>query len=176
MQKYVKNSLTLLPFLALYFVGHQAIAQDNATRPSPPAQVTQKVGDATVSINYSQPSVKGRKVWGGLVPYGQVWRTGANEATTFEVNKDVKIEGMTLPAGKYGFFTIPNEKEWTIIFNKVPNQWGAFKYDDKQDALRVNVKPKKSSKFNEKLVYEVSPKGKVEILWENAEVDFNVSK
>ncbi len=164
----------MLALSVVYFVGPQAIAQDKASRPSPPAQVTQKVGNATVSINYGQPSIKGRKVWGELVPYGQVWRTGANEATTFEVSQDVKIEGQTLPAGKYGFFTIPNEKEWTIIFNKVPNQWGAFKYDDKQDALRVNVKPTKSAAFNEKLVYNISPKGTVGILWENVEVDFKI--
>lgn len=174
MQKYAKKSLTLLTVFALYFVGVQAIAQDNASRPSPPAQVSQKVGGTTVSIHYGQPSVKGRKVWGELVPYGQVWRTGANEATTFEVDKEVKIEGMTLAAGKYGFFTIPNENDWIIIFNKVPNQWGAFKYDEKQDALRVKVKPKKSSKFNEKLMYSISPKGTVGVSWENVEVDFNV--
>lgn len=174
MQKYAKKSLPLLTVFALHFVGFQAIAQDKAARPSPPVQVSQKVGETTVTISYGQPSIKGRKVWGELVPYGQVWRTGANEATTFEVDKDVKIEGMTLAAGKYGFFTIPNENEWTIIFNKVPNQWGAFKYDEKQDTLRVKVKPKKSSKFNEKLMYAVSSKGTVGILWENVEVDFNV--
>jgi Protein of unknown function (DUF2911) len=166
MQKYVKKSLSLFSVFAVYFVGLQAVAQDKATRPSPPAQVVQKVGNATVTVSYGQPSVKGRKVWGELVPYGQVWRTGANEATTFE--------GQPLAAGKYGFFTIPNEKEWTIIFNKVPAQWGAFKYDAGQDALRVSVKPKKSATFNEKLLYTVSPKGSVGILWENVEVDFKV--
>ncbi|NBB21468.1 DUF2911 domain-containing protein [Runella sp. CRIBMP] len=174
MQKYVKKSLSLFSVFAVYFVGLQAVAQDKATRPSPPAQVVQKVGNATVTVSYGQPSVKGRKVWGELVPYGQVWRTGANEATTFEVDKDVSIEGQPLAAGKYGFFTIPNEKEWTIIFNKVPAQWGAFKYDAGQDALRVTVKPKKSATFNEKLLYTVSPKGSVGILWENVEVDFKV--
>ncbi|AXE18685.1 DUF2911 domain-containing protein [Runella rosea] len=174
MQKYVKKSLSLLTVLSVYFVVHQAIAQDKATRPSPPAQVVQKVGNATVTVSYGQPSVKGRKVWGELVPYGQVWRTGANEATTFEVDQDVKIEGQNLSAGKYGFFTLPTENEWTIIFNKIPNQWGAFKYDANQDALRVSVKPKKSAAFNEKLVYTISPKGTVGILWENVEVDFKV--
>ncbi|MFN8344937.1 MAG: DUF2911 domain-containing protein [Spirosomataceae bacterium] len=174
MQKYAKKSLCLLAVSALYFFGFQADAQDKAARPSPPAQVTQKIGGTTVSIHYGQPSVKGRKVWGELVPYGQVWRTGANEATTFETDKDVKIEGMALPAGKYSFFTLPNEREWTLIFNKVAAQWGAFKYDEKQDALRVSVKPEKSSKFNEKLVYDISSKGNVSIRWENMEVDFNV--
>lgn len=174
MQKYAKTPLYLLPILAVYFVGLQATAQDKATRPSPPLQVSQKVGGTTVLINYGQPSVKGRKIWGDLVPYGQVWRTGANEATTFEVDKNVKIEGQALAAGKYGFFTIPNEGDWTIIFNKVPNQWGAFKYEDKQDALRVKVKPKKSANFSEQLLYSISPKGTVGILWENIEVNFKV--
>jgi hypothetical protein len=147
---------------------------DKAARPSPPATVSQKVGGATININYGQPSVKGRKIWGELVPYNQVWRTGANEATTFETDKDIKVEGKTLPAGKYGFFTVPGENVWAIVFNKVPNQWGAFKYDEKQDYLRVNVKPKKSPKFNEKLVYNIDAKGKVAIAWENLLVSFNI--
>ncbi len=116
----------LLPaFVVLLLCSLQAVAQeDKAARPSPPAQVSKKTSNATVTINYGQPSVKGRKIFGSLEPYGKVWRAGANEATTFEVDKDVKIEGQSLPAGKYGFFAIPDEKEWTIIFNKVPNQWG----------------------------------------------------
>src|ERR1043165_5414211 len=146
------------------FVTIQVFAQDDkASRPSPPAEASRKTSNATITINYSQPSVKGREVWGKLVPYGQVWRAGANEATTFQVDKDVKIEGQALAAGKYGLFTIPNADEWTIIFNKVPNQWGAFKYDEKQDALRVKVKPKKSTAFNEKLVYKVEANGKVSL-------------
>ena len=156
------------------FIGHVAIAQDNpANRPSPPATATGKVNGATVTINYGSPSVKGRKIWGELVPYEQVWRAGANEATTFETDKDLKVEGKALPAGKYGFFAIPGEKEWTIIFNKVPNQWGAFKYDAAQDALRVTVKPRKSDKMTERLVYEVNDKGLV-LRWENLEVPVSI--
>ncbi|GAB3895285.1 DUF2911 domain-containing protein [Spirosoma agri] len=145
---------------------------DKANRPSPPAVASGKVKDATITINYSSPSVKGRSVWepsGKLAPYGQVWRAGANEATTFETDKAIKVEGKELPAGKYGFFAIPDEKEWTIIFNKVPNQWGAFKYDQAQDQLRVTAKPKKSAQMNEKLVYDVTNKGVV-LKWENVEV------
>lgn len=156
-------------------VSIQASGQDDkASRPSPPAEASKKTANATITINYSQPSVKGRELWGKLVPYGQVWRAGANEATTFQVDKDVKIEGQPLAAGKYGLFAIPNADEWTIIFNKVPNQWGAFKYDEKQDALRVKVKPKKSSAFNEKLVYKIDNSGKVSLDWENLDVAFNV--
>lgn len=145
---------------------------DKANRPSPPATATGKIKGATITINYSSPSVKGRKVWdpsGTLAPYGKVWRAGANEATTFETDKDIKVEGKELPAGKYGFFAIPGESEWTIVFNKVPNQWGAFKYDQAQDQLRVTTKPKKSAQMNERLVYDVTNKGIV-LKWENVEV------
>ncbi|MEJ0056156.1 MAG: DUF2911 domain-containing protein [Bacteroidota bacterium] len=125
MQTITKNLMLLPAFVVLLLCSLQAVAQeDKAARPSPPAQVSKKTSNATVTINYGQPSVKGRKIFGSLEPYGKVWRAGANEATTFEVDKDVKIEGQSLPAGKYGFFAIPDEKEWTIIFNKVPNQWG----------------------------------------------------
>jgi hypothetical protein len=149
----------------------KAQEEDKTKRPSPPATATAKVGKANITINYGQPSVKGREVWGKLVPYGQVWRTGANEATTFETDKDIKVQGKVLPAGKYGFFTVPGEKEWTIVFNKVPNQWGAFKYDQAQDYMRVTAKPKKSAKFNEKLLYSIN-KGWVSIDWENLDVSF----
>lgn len=164
----ITKQISLLLLLAVTF--NVAMAQDNpASRPSPPATASGKINAATVTINYGSPSVKERKIWGELVPYDKVWRAGANEATTFETDKDIKVEGKTLPAGKYGFFVIPNEKEWTIIFNKVSNQWGAFKYDAGQDALRVSVKPRKSEKMNERLVYEVNYKGIV-LRWENLEV------
>ncbi|MBD2705664.1 DUF2911 domain-containing protein [Spirosoma sp. BT702] len=145
---------------------------DKANRPSPPATASGKVGGANITVNYSSPSVKGRNVWdpsGSLAPYGKVWRAGANEATTFETDKDIKVEGKTLPAGKYGFFAIPGDKEWTIIFNKEPNQWGAFKYDQSKDVLRVTTKPMKASQMNEKLAYDVTGKGVV-LKWENVEV------
>jgi hypothetical protein len=103
------------------------------------------------------------------VPYGKVWRAGANEATTVEFSKPVKVEGKALPAGKYGFFAIPGEKEWTIIFNNQPKQWGAYEYDRKQDALRVTAKPRKAAVMNERLAYEVTPKG-LTLRWENLEV------
>ena len=137
-------------------------------KPSPAATATGKIGTSAVTVNYSSPAVKGRPIWGGLVPYGQVWRAGANEATTVEFSKDVMVEGKALPAGKYGFFMLPTEKQWTVIFNKVPNQWGAFKYDQKQDALRVMVTPRKTA-LTERLAYEVTPKGLV-LRWENLEV------
>lgn len=177
MKKTFKSTVVLLLITAATATLFKANAQDEdkSKRPSPPATASAKVGDANVTINYGQPSVKGRKVWGELVPFGQVWRTGANEATTFETDKDIKVQGKALPAGKYGFFTIPGKNEWTIIFNKVPNQWGAFKYDATKDFLRVTAKPKKSGAFNEKLLYTVNKKGAVSIAWENLDVDFKIN-
>jgi hypothetical protein len=139
-------------------------------KPSPAATATGKIGSTDVTVNYSSPGVKGRKIFGGLEQYGKVWRAGANEATTVEFSKDVKVEGKALPAGKYGFFVIPAESgQWTVIFNKVPNQWGAFKYDEKQDGLRVMVTPRKSATLTERLVYEVKSPGLV-LRWENIEL------
>ena len=139
-----------------------------AGKPSPAATATGKIGATLVTVSYSSPAVKGRPIWGGLVPYGEVWRAGANEATTVEFSKAVTVEGKALPAGKYGFFVIPTEKQWTVIFSKVPNQWGAFKYDQKQDALRVMVKPRKAAAMAERLAYAVTPTGLV-LRWENLE-------
>ena len=173
MQKNTKNLGLMAIYFAAILFSFTLQAQDKAQRPSPLATASGVIGGKTITINYGSPAVKGREVWGALVPYGQVWRAGANEATTIEFSKDVSIEGKALPAGKYGFFTIPNANEWTIIFNKVPNQWGAFKYDAAQDALRVTVKPKKAKSFTEKLGYTVN-KNSVSLTWENTEVAFSV--
>src|SRR5215213_17321 len=118
----MKNVL-LLSVLALVTIGVRA-QDDKSKRPSPPAKVTETISSgAVITIDYSQPSVKGREIGKEIAPFGQVWRTGANEATVFEVSKDVKVEGKSLPAGKYGLFSIPNKDQWVIIFNKVPQQW-----------------------------------------------------
>lgn len=175
--KNTQKSLFSTLWMALLLLSVTAFAQDDkAKRPSPPAKATGKVGNTTIAIDYSRPSVKGRNVWAGdLAPYGKVWRTGANEATTFEVSNDVMVEGKALAAGKYSLFTIPGENEWTVIFNKEPKQWGAYKYDEKKDALRVQVKPKKSDKMNELFTINVNNKGLVSMLWENKQVDFKVA-
>ena len=140
---------------------------------SPRDSVSGKIGKANISINYGSPSVKGRVIWGNLVPYGKVWRAGANEATTFTCDQSITVEGKTLPAGSYGFFVIPTENEWTIIFNKTANQWGAYEYKEKADALRVMVKSKKSSTMNERLLYKVTASG-ISLLWENLEVPVSI--
>lgn len=146
---------------------------DKSSRPSPPATATGKVNGANIKIDYSSPAVKDRKIFGEMHPYGEVWRAGANEATIFETDKDIKVEGQTLPAGKYSIYAIPGEKEWSVIFNKQTGQWGvarggATSRDPAQDALVVKVKPKKTS-LQERLVYEINDKGFV-LRWENTEV------
>ncbi|WP_113662249.1 DUF2911 domain-containing protein [Pedobacter nanyangensis] len=152
------KSLTFLLFAGL--VSFSAIAQDAKPKASPAATATGKVNGATITINYSSPAVKGRKIWGGLEAYDKVWRAGANDATTFETDKDIKVEGKTLPAGKYSFFLIPRESgTWTAIFNKEPKQWGAYKYEEAKDALRVDVKVKPLAETQERLVYKVHGKG-----------------
>jgi len=150
--------------------------EDKSKRPSPPDSVSATLSNGTnVSINYSQPSVKGRTIGTDLEPMpGKVWRTGANEATVFEVDKNVKVEGKDLPAGKYGLFTIANGDTWTIIFNKTWNQWGAFSYKEADDALRVNVKAGKAPAFAEKMKFTVSKDGLVTLLWGDIKVEFHV--
>ncbi len=149
--------------------------EDKSKRPSPPAKVTQKISSgATISIDYSQPSVKGRTIGKDLEPMdGKVWRTGANEATVFTTDKDVTIDGQKLPTGKYGLFTLFNGKEVTVIFNKTWSQWGAFKYKDADDALRVKTSYTEAPS-TEKMAFKISPVGVVTLLWSNRKVDFKV--
>jgi hypothetical protein len=148
-------------------------AQSQEKPLSPKETVTGKINGVETEIVYCRPSARGRKMIGGKEPYGEVWRTGANAATTIEFDKPVKIEGKSLPAGKYALFTIPNENEWTIIINKDFNQQGAYNYDEKKDVLRVNVKPKKTSEFVE--TFTITPeKDRVSLKWENTEVAFKV--
>lgn len=157
----MKSTIKTMAAAALtLFISISAMAQDAKPKASPAATATGKVGAANITINYSSPSVKGRKIWGGLEAYDKVWRAGANDATTFETDKDIKVEGKTLPAGKYSFFLIPKESgAWTAIFNKEPKQWGAYKYEEAKDALRVDVKVKPLKETQEKLVYNITNKG-----------------
>ena len=160
--------------------GLQANAQDDkadkSKRPSPPAKVTQKIhSGATISIDYSQPSVKGRTIGKDLEPMdGKVWRTGANEATVFETDKNIVVGGKTLAAGKYGLFTIFNGNEVTVIFNKTWKQWGAFKYSDADDALRIDTKSEDVKNVAEKMTFKIDEKGTVTLLWGNKKVKFEV--
>jgi len=149
-------------------------AQDKSSRPSPPAVEKETIsGGAEVTIDYSQPSVKGRTIGKEIAPYGKVWRTGANEPTSIEISKDVKVEGQALPAGKYAIYSIPGEDEWVIIFNKKHTGWGT-QYDESQDVLRVKVKPTKSSSFTEKMTFDVNKNGQVALLWGDQQVNFKL--
>lgn len=165
--------------LTAYFVAVLALASafqvnaQDAKPASPKETVTETVGGAKTTIVYCKPSAKGRKIMGGLVPYGQVWRTGANEATTVTFDKAVKVEGKDLAAGTYALFTIPGENEWTIIFNKESQQWGAYNYKESEDVLRVKVKPAKTDSFVE--TFTITPeKNQVSLKWENTAVAFQV--
>lgn len=130
-----------LGLAAALFAAAPASAELALPRVSPNATVTQSIGITDLTVKYSRPGVKGRAIWGGLVPWGKPWRTGANEATNFTTSDDVTIGDKPLPAGTYALFTIPAENEWTVIFSKQKELWGAFDYDPAQDVLRLSVKP-----------------------------------
>jgi len=146
---------------------------DDSGRASKNGMTTGEAGGAAVTLEYGRPQVKGRTIWGGLVPYGKVWRTGADEATIVTFGGDVTVEGEALPAGTYALFTIPGEEEWTVIFNKTAKQWGAFKYDAGEDALRVTVEPREGEMVEE-MDFTIDD-GQVVLRWENLEVPFEVS-
>lgn len=152
-------------------------AQVELPRLSSNASVSQTVGYTTITINYCKPAVKERKIWGGLVPYNEVWRTGANEATTIQFTTDVTIEGNKVPAGRYSLFTIPTENEWTVILNKVDKQWGAFNYKHEEDFLRFKVKPMQSQ-YAERLQFSFSnitdAATLILINWEKIQISFKV--
>ena len=151
------------------------IATVTFAQKSPRNQATGQVGDVAVSIDYGAPSVKERVIWGGLEKYGKVWRAGANENTTIAFDKDVKIGETTVPAGKYGFFIIPNEDEdWVVIFNKKNDGWGAYSYDKEDDIVRLTVIRKFVDENQELLMYEVSEKG-INFSWEKARFSIPVN-
>jgi len=164
------KAVLFLVFACIIFASCSAKHKANTKKPvaSPRDSITQTVNGATITINYGSPAVKGREIWGKLVPYDTVWRTGANEATRFTTDKDIMVEGKTLPAGTYGFFAIPGRSSWTIIFNSVAKQWGAFKYDASKDVLRVTVTPE-TTKMHEHLVYKINNNG-FDLSWDKLKV------
>ncbi len=150
----------------------------NIPRTSQRGTVTQRVGLTDITITYHRPAVGGREIWGKTVPYGKVWRAGANENTTITFTDDVSIEGKPLAAGTYGLHTIPDKDQWTIIFSKNSTSWGSFSYDEKEDALRVTAKPHAAESF-EVLTYvfdDVKPDSAAATLrWEKLAVPFRIS-
>ena len=173
MKKILMFSLILTTLLNSW----KSFAQDDKSkRPSPPAKVSETTSSGnTVTIDYSQPSVKGRTIGKEIAPFGKVWRTGANEATVFEISKDAKINGKyPLAAGKYGLYSIPGEKNWTIIFSKKSDQWGT-EYNEGDDALRVVTETGKAPSATERMTFNISKDGKVTLLWGDKSVSFTVS-
>lgn len=173
----MKKIFSLLAMSGLLFTSLGACAQqDKSKRPSPPASVTESISSgATITIDYSQPSLKGREIGKDLEPKpGKVWRAGANEKTWIEFSKDVTIEGKALAAGKYSLFMLVNESKATVIFNKKWEGWGT-QYAEADDALRVDVTAGKSGTSVEKLVYTISNKGVVSLAWGTMKIDFTVN-
>jgi hypothetical protein len=143
---------------------------------SPHKSAMAMIGDAHIHIDYSSPSVRGRMIYGGLLAYGEVWQSGAHNATWIETNKDIIINENLLKAGKYGFFTIPNIDKWTIIFNKNWNQHGKDDYNENDDVLRIDVTPEISEEVIEQLTYKVEglndKEGVISLSWEKVSVSF----
>jgi len=173
--QYSKSSVFLILMIVVLLGVVPALAQrgDDADRASKNGKTDGSIEGVDVTLEYGQPNVKSRTIWGGLVPYGEVWRTGANEATTFTISKDVMVEGQELAAGTYGVFTIPGESEWVVIFNKVPDQWGAMKYDEAEDALRVTVEPE-AAEFVESMEFGIDGSDVV-LRWENLAVPVTIT-
>ncbi|GEQ85452.1 hypothetical protein ULMS_09600 [Patiriisocius marinistellae] len=152
-------------------------AEPNKKKPlSPHTSAMAMVGDAHIHIDYSSPGVRKRMIFGGLLPYDAVWQAGAHNATWIETDKDLSIKGEKLPAGKYGFFVIPNKDQWTVIFNSNWNQHGKDDYDEKDDVLRFNVVPKISEEIQEHLEYKVTEtsktSGTISLNWEKVTIEF----
>src|SRR5690349_14620676 len=198
-----RSSVSLLAVLFILCFGVSALAQVELPRPSQKATVMQRIGVTDVTITYSRPGVKGRKIWGDplpgqsdvkgeatlddqnkrpsdavIVPYGHVWRTGANEATQFVVTDDVLINGQKLAAGSYSLHTIPTKDEWTIVFNGTANQWGSFDSDPAEGKVAVEVEPQLVNGNQEWLEYSFDPvtddSAQVNIRWEKISVPFTV--
>lgn len=166
----------LLSILFLLIISYSFGQEDKSKRISPPATVSQNTNfEALITIDYGQPGLKGRDIGSEVAFYGKVWRTGANEATTFEVDKDVTIEGQAVPAGKYSLYSIPSANNWIIIFNKVYDQWGTI-YNQTQDLIRISGKVDVTEDIQEKLLFKINKSGKVSFGWGNKEVSFNVNK
>lgn len=169
----------LMRILILIFAFAPTLVSQQLTfpRPSPTGSVSQTIGITEVSINYSRPGVKGREIWGKLVPYNEVWRTGANENTTITFSTEVTVGGTKLGPGTYGLQTIPAEKEWTVILSKDAKLWGAFNYKPENDAVRIKVTPEKSE-FTERLTFTfddvTDDAALVTLRWEKLKIAFDV--
>lgn len=171
----MKRTAFSLIAIALFFTGVQAQVRIPAA--SPQCKISQSVGLMEVSLDYSRPSVKGRKIFGELVPYGQVWRTGANASTKITFSDDVKLEGRDAPAGTYALYTIPNKDKWTIIIHKNTQLWGSSGYNQEEELMRFDVKPARTE-FTETFTIGFTnltgSSANIRIAWENTAVEFKM--
>ncbi len=174
-----KIALTFLLASGLMLSAQQADAQLKLPPASSTQFIIQDLGISQVSVIYQRPNMKGRKIFGDLVPYNQIWRTGANNATNITFQSDVSINGQALEAGTYALFTLPTENEWTIIFNKNAKQWGAYTYDKKDDVLRIKVKPEQLRNNVESFTIGFDKVNDQEmeiyLAWEKTRVGFNIT-
>lgn len=172
----MKKIIALCSVICALFISSTSKAQDKSKRPSPPAIVKHTLASgAEISIDYSQPSLKGRTIGKDIEPkQDEIWRTGANEATVFETSKKIKVNGKELEAGKYGLFSIMGKEGWTIIFNKKWKQWGAYEYKQEDDALRVTASESKTDVSTEKMTFVIENDGTVSLLWGTKKISFTV--
>src|SRR5437660_10917199 len=167
--------------LVIFVLGGTVSAQNDLNLPdvSQAAEVKQRIALTDITVKYHRPLVNGRKIWGALVPYGKVWRAGANENTTIAFSDPVSVEGQALAKGIYGLHMIPNPDSWTVIFSKTNTGWGSYSYKQDEDALRVNVKPRARAEMKEALEFEfedLKPESTAVVLkWEKLGVPFSVS-
>jgi hypothetical protein len=178
----MKASQLLITFLAGYLIWISIptilLAQDfDVPRPSPKASVSQHIGVTKIHVDYCRPSVRDRKIFGELIPFGKVWRTGANEATTISFPHEIEMENKSIPPGKYALFTIPGDDSWIVILNSEWNQWGAYHYDDNKDILRIEVNPTETE-FTEMLTISfpgvTKESGVMRLQWENTSVELSI--
>jgi hypothetical protein len=173
------NQKSALLIIALLFCGMVSFAQQiQMPQASPSAKIAQKVGLTDVTVDYSRPSTKGRKIFGELVPFGQVWRTGANGATVLTFSTDVKIDGKSVPAGQYALYAIPDKSEWTIILSKNTKLWGAIGYSSEDDLIRFKATPTKLSRKYETMEITFADMtdtaADLSIKWETSRVNFRI--
>jgi hypothetical protein len=175
----MRKQIVLLTSILLAFTV-LASSQDKSKRPSPPAQAQCKFSDGkTITVNYSSPRAKGRKVFGELVPFGEVWRTGANEATTFVTDANLNVGGKDVPAGSYTIFTVPNTDKWTLIVNKKTGEWGIpYKYEaDELVRADMKVSPTPSQVENFTIAFDsMGSSCTMNISWENTQASISISE
>ena len=174
----MKNTALALLFI-ITLTGFSFAQQDKSKRPSPPAQAQCKLSDGkTITVNYSSPRMKGRQIFGGLVPFNEVWRTGANEATSFVTDANLSVEGKDIPAGSYTLFTVPAQDKWTLIINKHTGEWGIPYHYESEELVRVPMQVSKTSGPVENFTISFDQNGgcTLHLTWENTQASVKFSE